>query len=150
MPSYWETYPNFDHNEHNGVQEEFGRLAAMRGWEKGGRRYRKEWDLCISSEGQKHLGHSTSSLPAWQALCREVGVREARIPTSIKQCKSRLKTSVFINIVDLIDCRRTGRQVQRHASKDALRKYTKRTEKIYPKKLAKENGFLTALLIVMS
>jgi hypothetical protein len=57
---------------------------------------------------------------------------------------------LYINIVDLIDCRRAGQYpVLRHKSKGALRRYSKETKKIFSLKRAKENGFLTVLLIEM-
>ena len=56
---------------------------------------------------------------------------------------------VWVNIVDLIDCRRNGSPVLRHKSQNALRTYSKGNDKIYNLKLAKQNGFLTALLIHM-
>jgi len=54
---------------------------------------------------------------------------------------------IWINIVDLVECRRTGKTVPRHPSRQALRNYTLKTKKIFPKAAAKKNGFLTVLLI---
>jgi hypothetical protein len=56
---------------------------------------------------------------------------------------------VWVNIVDLIDSRRTGTPVKRHASMKALRSYIKKTKKIYPKEAAKRNEFLKAFLITV-
>ena len=55
---------------------------------------------------------------------------------------------MWVNIVDLVDCRRTMTQVDRHDSQEALREYTKNTPgKKFPIDEAKGNGFLTTLLI---
>jgi hypothetical protein len=56
---------------------------------------------------------------------------------------------VWVNIVDLIDARRTGIPVKRHGSMKALRDYIRKTKKIYPKEAAKQNGFLKAFLITV-
>lgn len=51
-----------------------------------------------------------------------------------------------VNIVDLIDCRRTGTPVQTFPTFAALRNYTVNTGKVFPKKAAKQDGFIKALL----
>lgn len=60
-----------------------------------------------------------------------------------------LKGKVWVNIVDLVDCRRTGQQVRRFKSRAELRSYTRKKSKMFPREEAKENGFLTALLITL-
>jgi hypothetical protein len=54
-----------------------------------------------------------------------------------------------VNIVDLVDCRRTGEEVTRFESRAALRVYTRRKSKMFPKEEAKANGLLAALLITL-
>jgi len=70
------------------------------------------------------------------------------VPDSIKKCKEVLR-SIWVNIYDLIDAKRTGQPVKKHATVDALRKYSKKSKKIFPKKAAKENRFLKVLLVEM-
>jgi hypothetical protein len=62
-----------------------------------------------------------------------------------------LKGNVWVNIVDLVDHRRTEAEgnVECHETEEALREYTVETGKIFPKKEAKRNGFLAALLITL-
>jgi hypothetical protein len=57
---------------------------------------------------------------------------------------------VFVNLVDLLDCRRTGEKVKRYKSAVTLQNYTRSTGKYLPKSVAKENGFLKVLLRQMS
>lgn len=54
--------------------------------------------------------------------------------------------NVHVNIIDLIDSRRKGTQVQIFATRQKLVSYTWRTAKIFPKKKAKENVLLKILL----
>jgi hypothetical protein len=56
---------------------------------------------------------------------------------------------VYVNIVDLIDARRTGVPAASFPSKRALRSYSKTQNKIFPKAEAKRDGFVKALLIDM-
>jgi hypothetical protein len=56
---------------------------------------------------------------------------------------------VWVNIVDLVDCRRTGEKVRRFESRGELRLYTRNRGKTFPKEEAKEDGFLAALLITL-
>lgn len=51
-----------------------------------------------------------------------------------------------VNLVDLIDCRRAGTAVRRFPTFSALRNYTVNTDRVFPKEVAKEDGFLKALL----
>jgi hypothetical protein len=61
-----------------------------------------------------------------------------------------LKGKVWVNIVDLVDCAKAGTKVKRHANQQALSRYTRSSEgKIFPKKTAKKNPFLRALLITL-
>ena len=54
---------------------------------------------------------------------------------------------VHVNLVDLINVRRTGERLQKFPSVQALRSYTLETpEKVFPKQAAKQDGFLKALL----
>jgi hypothetical protein len=70
---------------------------------------------------------------------------------SICTWNQALKGKVWVNIVDLVDHRRegTGGKVERHKSQQALREYTRSTGKMFPKEVAKQNGFLAALLITL-
>jgi hypothetical protein len=62
-----------------------------------------------------------------------------------------LKGKVWVNIVDLVDHRRTEAEgnVECHETEEALREYTRETKKIFPKEAAKKNKFLAALLITL-
>jgi len=62
-----------------------------------------------------------------------------------------LKGNVWVNIVDLVDHRRTEAEgkVECHETEEALRKYTLETRRIFPKEVAKKNKFLAALLITL-
>lgn len=54
-----------------------------------------------------------------------------------------------VNLVDLMECRATQKPVAVHESKKALRVYSRKTKKIFPREEAKQNGFLKVLLTEM-
>jgi len=89
MKSYWRSFPDFDHNPHAPIKEEFRRLAKLKGWignntEKQ-RIYREEWGKCFRYEFKKHYGKNASSLAGWQSLCGEV--RLDPIPDTVRGCR---------------------------------------------------------------
>jgi hypothetical protein len=53
---------------------------------------------------------------------------------------------VHVNIVDLIDTHRTGEKVKTFRNAGALGQYTKSTGKVFPKRAAKTDVLLKALL----
>lgn len=79
----------------------------------------------------------------------DAGVVKAAKPSAKPDTSLQALKGVWVNVVDLIDCRRTGSAVRRHRTAKALRKYTLETKKIFPKAAAKQNGFLKALLITL-
>jgi hypothetical protein len=161
--AFWTRFERFTPNPNASVQSEFDRLARHRGWRKGSPRYRKERQACLEEEFQHHYGRFENKTAGWMALCEEVGIKP--VPASITQCKKERRlhmasvievdgyfttqalNRVWVNLVDLIDSRRTGKALLRHPSRKALREYTIETDKIFSRKAAKRDGFLKALLI---
>ncbi|KAJ7742038.1 hypothetical protein B0H16DRAFT_1423546 [Mycena metata] len=144
MSTYWDSHPNFVHNSTAPLQKEFKLLAAQCSWKVDGAQYRREWARCGREEFTRHFGSDDKGLDGWQGLCATVGIEE--IPDSITQCKKVLRT-VWVNIFDLMDAKSTGQPVKKHVSAEALRNYTIKKKKIFPKKAAKGNPFLKVLLI---
>lgn len=87
MPSYWSSFPDFDHNPHAPIKDEFKRLAELEDWigEEQKAKYRREWGKCFKSEFEKHYGEDASSITGWQSLCSEVGLDV--IPDTVQECK---------------------------------------------------------------
>jgi hypothetical protein len=89
MSSYWDSFPDFDHNPHASIQDEFQRLAKQEGWKGKGKQKketrREEWIKCFNSEFETHYGKDASSLAGWQSLCSEVGLDV--IPDTVQECR---------------------------------------------------------------
>jgi hypothetical protein len=63
---------------------------------------------------------------------------------------SQTLRGVWVNIVDLMNARRTGTKVKRFPSAEALRAYTRgKKSRVFSKNEAKRNGFLKVLLITV-
>ncbi|KAH8430986.1 uncharacterized protein LDX57_008648 [Aspergillus melleus] len=142
MEDAFSRFPGFQPNPSLSATEEFSRLAHHMNWTTGSKKYRKERVKFASTEFERYY-HIGNKLQNYRALCQELRVEGPL--TSVTQCRKAL-AKVHVNIFDLIDSRRTGAAVQRFPNQAALRKYTKDTEKIFPKQAAKADGFLKELL----
>ncbi|KZM27873.1 uncharacterized protein EKO05_0004897 [Ascochyta rabiei] len=124
----------------------FKRLAIQEGMSKTQRRKRR--NQAIAAEMDAAYGTDVTKLEKWQELCRDVKIEP--VPQSITQCKKAL-SKVWINLVNLIDHRR-NRNVQLiiFPGYKQFCKYTigdgKAYDHIFPKELAKKEGFIRALL----
>lgn len=55
-------------------------------------------------------------------------------------------SKVYVNIVDLMDCRRSGGTPRLFLSLNALQNYTYKTGRFFPREKAKKEGFVRVLL----
>ncbi|KAI8974260.1 hypothetical protein BD414DRAFT_517640 [Trametes punicea] len=132
------------------LADEFRRLALINGWGKKSVKYKNErkefYGAAVSKDFAAFWGTTESRLDAWQDLCRLLGFTE--IPTSIKKCKQAMK-GVYVNLVDLVDSKRTNTQPKTFTSAGALASYIRKTGKIFPKERAKANPLLRQFLVVV-
>ncbi|KAJ5184207.1 hypothetical protein N7492_001823 [Penicillium capsulatum] len=146
--SYFARFPAFQIAATTPAIAEFNRLANQMNWREGSKRYKRERSKFFESEFGIQFGTDASNLANWQALCLELEIKSPI--QSISQCRKlnifKALAKVHVNLVDIVDSRRTGKKVKFFASPKALRKYTIETEKIFPKSAAKKDGFLKSLL----
>ncbi|PKX99330.1 uncharacterized protein P174DRAFT_417013 [Aspergillus novofumigatus IBT 16806] len=100
--AFFTDFPDFKPNPDSSVSDEFKRLANYRKWKTGLKTWRKMWNRCMALEYDRLLGKNLSGLQNWQQLCEEMDLKGPF--TSTKQCKQAL-SKVYVNIVDLVDCR---------------------------------------------
>lgn len=67
------------------IVTEFNRLAIQKNWKKSSKQYKEQRARLITQEFNAYFGSNISTLAAWQALCKTVGITD--IPSSIVQCK---------------------------------------------------------------
>ncbi|KAL2127115.1 hypothetical protein VTI74DRAFT_11315 [Chaetomium olivicolor] len=102
---------------------------------------RKKRSRKIVEEFDDYFG--TGTVQDWQRLCHDIGLEGTF--TSITQCRKALRR-VHVNIYDLLDAVKQGRQPRRFANAQQLATYTVNSGKIYPKRYVKEMGPVKALM----
>ncbi|KFA81771.1 hypothetical protein S40288_11567 [Stachybotrys chartarum IBT 40288] len=157
--SHFAKFDNFTPDDDASFDHEFARLASSQQWVLGSQQYtrertitmREELKLLYFSQSQSLADineepmelNEEQKLRGYRDLCNEVGISPSN---SIDECKKHLK-STLVNIVDLIDARRTGSVAKVWHDFDAFRKYTLQDEHRINKEEAKKGeGFLASLL----
>lgn len=149
--SHFAKFENFTPNPDASFDDEFNRLASSQQWIPGSQAYTQERTIAMREEIKTHYFPSTQDTPkspeqvtleGHQALCREVGIPPQ---DSLAECRRRLKKTL-VNIVDLIDARRTSKEVEVWRDFEAFRDYTLKDEHRISMGEAKKDGILEALL----
>ncbi len=155
--SHFAKFEHFTPNDAASFDDEFGRLASSQQWVPGSQEYTRQRTIAIKEELELHyfsqqrlgdfneeeLSAEEKTLQGYQSLCREVGIDPSG---SVVECKRNLRNTL-INIVDLIDSRRTGKRVEVWDSFEEFRAYTLQDEKRIDLCEAKRPpGYLASLL----
>ncbi|ATY59944.1 hypothetical protein A9K55_005730 [Cordyceps militaris] len=154
--SHFAKFENFAPDDDAPFENEFARLAASQEWVPGSQEYAKERTIAMRSELKSHFFKSSQDpenalatiteedeLEGYQALCDEVDL--PRYDTT-GECKKALKKTL-VNIVDLIDTRRTSAKVKVWQDFAQFRDYTLQEGHMINRKEAKEDGgYLASLL----
>ncbi|KAF1993281.1 hypothetical protein P154DRAFT_527873 [Amniculicola lignicola CBS 123094] len=135
--------------------QEFQRFAKFKGIPFGSQEYRKERTAAIDNDLRTQFtqglpdsqnSEEENQLRIFQAVCEEVG---KTVHDSVEQCLRELKNGLpYINIINLLDCRRTGGKtgLEKFYDKADFIEYTKRPGNMVNLQYAKEDGILRALL----
>ncbi|KAG6319389.1 hypothetical protein E4U22_004574 [Claviceps purpurea] len=145
---FFNWYDQFGYDPHSQVWNEYNRLCGFFGWLKGSPEENAARNLfrqALVDEFGAIYGENDDKLDVLQQLCRKVEIDP--IPQSITACKKAIK-GVYVNIVDFIDCERTGEPIHKFASLAHLRRYTKKG-KVFPREQAKRSLLLRFLLQVL-
>ncbi|KAK4153476.1 hypothetical protein C8A00DRAFT_15308 [Chaetomidium leptoderma] len=151
--SHFANFQNFTPNDDASFDNEFARLASSQNWVPGSQEYTQERTIAMREELKLHYFAPSDDqkepteddqLQGYQSLCQEVGISPPS--HSIAECKRELKKTL-VNIVDLIDARRTHKEVKVWDDFEAFRDYTLEDDHIINMKEAKKDGgFLASLL----
>ncbi|KAG5939810.1 hypothetical protein E4U60_000742 [Claviceps pazoutovae] len=138
-------YQQFNYDPHSKVWDEFNRLANFFHWQEGSKKNkaRNLFRQALVDEFGANYGESDNKLDVLQRLCQKLEIDP--MPQSITACKKAIN-GVYVNIVDFIDCERTGEPIHKFASLGQLRKYTMKEKKYFPRKQAKRSLLLRSLL----
>ncbi|KLU92348.1 hypothetical protein MAPG_11294 [Magnaporthiopsis poae ATCC 64411] len=167
--SHFAKFEDFTPDDAAPFDDEFSRLASSQQWVPGSQEYTRQRTIAmreelslhffsqlppavkledVDEEGEgedvKELSAEEVALQGYQALCREVGIDDPSDDVAV--CKRALK-STLVNIVDLIDTRRTGKDVKVWDDFAKFRKYTLQPAKRIDLSEAKAPpGYLASLL----
>ncbi|KAF8988974.1 hypothetical protein BDQ17DRAFT_1257362 [Cyathus striatus] len=140
----YELEGKYRYNKNTPITKEFRKLRKAYHWK--GRvlsRKRQQYREAIVDQFNSAYGTDVHDLNAWRHICQIIGI--SPVPETITDCKKAVK-HVHINLVDLVDTKRTGSSIKRFNSEVALSNYTMSTEKIFPKLEARAGGILKFLL----
>ncbi len=155
--SHFAKFEHFTPNDAASFDDEFARLASSQQWVPGSQEYTRQRTVAIREELELHffsqpqqldsiseeLNGEEMALQGYQALCHEVGIDPS---DSVDECKRSLKNTL-VNIVDLIDTRRTGKQVKVWDNFEAFRNYTLLDKnRISIEEAKRPPGYLASLL----
>ncbi|KAF9218748.1 hypothetical protein BS17DRAFT_665062, partial [Gyrodon lividus] len=138
--------PGFSYRAERSAHENFARLCKVSGWAENSderRDAREGFKDALVQQFNSIYGTDGNDLTVWQNLCSVIGIEP--VPNDIDECR-KVVWDAHVNIVDLIETVRTGKQVRRFDSLAALAEYTKRTDKFFPKENAYQGGLLKELL----
>ncbi|CAG8974233.1 hypothetical protein HYALB_00009721 [Hymenoscyphus albidus] len=95
----------------------------------------------IVREWKEYFGNE-SNLQNWQRLCGDLDI----VGDLSSKTKSQALEGIWVNIWDFLDDVKSGVPVRKFRSQASLAEYTISTQRIYPKKEAKKQGPVRALL----
>ncbi|KAK6000072.1 hypothetical protein QM012_004060 [Aureobasidium pullulans] len=131
--SFFDRFPEFNHNPRASIRDEFDRLAETQGWTK--KETTKKRIECYNDEFESYFANLEleTQLERLQHLCVELEI----IPKdTVTQCKKAL-SSVHVNIVHLMNARRTKTKVKKFSSNASLVRYIRKTKEFFPLEEAK-------------
>lgn len=91
---FFSRFPEFKQSTENPISVEFYRLAGLRGWEIGSKKWKRNWNICMAQQFDLLIGKRERDIETWRKMCEKLEISGQF--TSIRQCKkvcpaSRLK-----------------------------------------------------------
>ncbi|KAL4242398.1 hypothetical protein ABKN59_011938 [Abortiporus biennis] len=150
LDGFFHQYTQFAYNPNASVAREFQRLSERMGWNDEERRMARErYQEALVNEFNDIFGTNPSDYATWQKLFEILKIEP--VPSSVTACKKAIKT-IHVNLVDVVNAARnpTGVPTPRiFPTVKALRKYSHKNRKIFPKHKAKSGGILKFMLRVL-
>ncbi|KAI1074391.1 hypothetical protein F5B20DRAFT_563579 [Whalleya microplaca] len=153
--SYFDLYAGFKPDKDASFDNEFSRFASSQGLVSGTQEYRKQRTKAICHELKFHFSDNAAGFPEdnselteeerleiYQNMCRVIEIE----PRDTAEACARALKSEWVNIIDFIDAARMGKKAERWDDWGAFRDYSLDDEHRIDLGVAKENGFLVALL----
>ncbi|CAE6455259.1 unnamed protein product [Rhizoctonia solani] len=134
----------FKYNPSRPVMSEFYRMVDSKNFPKASQaQAKREIQDALTKDFNLIYGTDVGDLDAWQGLCRVL--KFDYIPDDLVECRD-LVAATYVNIVDLVDTKNTGKPVQHFDSERDLANYTKRNGKFFPRDNVHSGRLLKFLL----
>ncbi|KAG6165459.1 hypothetical protein E4U27_008388 [Claviceps purpurea] len=146
MDLFFSRYSQFDYDPHSQVWSEYNRLCRYFRWDKGSpteKTARKLFRQALVDEFGAIYGVDDNKLDVLQRLCEKLEINP--LPQTLTDCREAIQAH-YVNIVDFVDCERTGKPIPKFVGLEELQRYTIKTGKIFPKWEAKASLLLRFLL----
>ncbi|KAJ7065737.1 hypothetical protein C8F01DRAFT_982532 [Mycena amicta] len=146
LSQFFSAYPAFKFDPVAPASQQFDALKC---------KYHREWDTDDKKQAEtgyaramsftftELYGKDADILENWHKLCHAVRIHPP--PDTIEECRTAMYDA-HVNLIDLADAARTGQQVRRFPSEEALSVYSRATNKILKLHLATPSPLLRALL----
>ncbi|KAJ1309452.1 hypothetical protein OPQ81_006228 [Rhizoctonia solani] len=141
---FFSQHTSFKYDPSQPVMSEFYRMIHSEDFPKASQaQAKREIEDALTKDFNLIYGTDVGDLEAWQGLCRVLGFEN--IPDDLVDCK-KLVAATFVNIIDLIDTKISGKPVHHFKSEKELSKYTKKHKKFFPRDNVHSGGLLKFLL----
>jgi len=138
----------FTYQQNHTAHRNFNRLRKVARWENKSTTLavaRVDFNDALVQQFNFVYGTEVNNLASWQNLCTAIDI--VPVPNTIKKCR-KLVWDANVNIMDLLECARTGQRVRKFDTLEELREYTMKpgTGMMFPKENLYAGGLLRELL----
>ena len=148
------------------VKSEFSRICGELGWGQESQEREDAYENlreALVLEFNHNYGVNVDEFDSWKNICKDIGIKP--IPSSLEECREVSDTRrwptyceidfscdlqkvvhTHVNILDLVESKKTHKKVRVFTSVQDLSNYTKHTERFFPINHAKAGGVLRYLL----
>ncbi|KJA16357.1 hypothetical protein HYPSUDRAFT_171469 [Hypholoma sublateritium FD-334 SS-4] len=130
---FFSRYPGLEYNPSESAPLEFDRLCTTEKMVLGEWKRHKAYMAfhhALTQQFNANYGTDADSLRSWKLLCLHIGI--SPLPRTLEE-RRKAVMQAHINLVDLVDAFGTGRLVKAFRTGKALREYSWRTGKYFPR-----------------
>ncbi|QRV85706.1 hypothetical protein RhiJN_13724 [Ceratobasidium sp. AG-Ba] len=146
IQQFFSQYPEYAYDPAGETMSQFQQMSQAFKWKREDpemQEAQQQLRIALTEDFNRIYGKDVNSLVNWQSLCRVLQLSD--IPDDLSSCRQVVK-GTFVNLVDLVDTKHTKKPVRHFESEAALRAYSRKTSKIFPKEEARAGGLLKFLL----
>ncbi|KAG9626993.1 hypothetical protein KCV03_g10229, partial [Aureobasidium melanogenum] len=151
LDEFFAQYPSFSYNRNVSSTQEFRRMRKQFNWVKNDRgKYPPEskaawysFRVAMVQTFNGTFGTDTEDRRAWMRIGARLNI--VPLPRKLHDLRQQVMLT-HVNLCDMLDAERSGRQVEIFATEADLVKYTRENHRYFPKEEAYAGGLLKYLL----